>query len=64
MANDGTLKSDVATFIKELVLELPKGESIDFRAGGYIQIECPAYNFKFSEFDIEERFRDEWDKYN
>ncbi len=55
---------NVATFIKELVLELPKGESIDFRAGGYIQIECPAYDFKFSEFDIEERFRDEWDKYN
>ena len=55
---------NVATFIKELVLELPKGESIDFRAGGYIQIECPAFDAKFSEFDIEERFRDEWDKYN
>jgi Na+-transporting NADH:ubiquinone oxidoreductase subunit F len=55
---------NVATFIKELVLELPQGEAIDFRAGGYIQIESPAYNFKFSEFDIEERFRDEWDKYN
>ena len=54
----------VATFIKDLVLELPKGESIDFRAGGYIQIECPAFDAKFSEFDIEERFRDEWDKYN
>ena len=55
---------NVATFIKELVLELPKGETIDFRAGGYIQIECPAFEAKFSEFDIEERFRDEWDKYN
>jgi Na+-transporting NADH:ubiquinone oxidoreductase subunit F len=55
---------NVATFIKELVLELPQGEVIDFRAGGYIQIESPAYHFKFSEFDIEERFRDEWDKYN
>ncbi len=55
---------NVATFIKELVLELPEGDSIDFRAGGYIQIECPAYQLKFSEFDIEERFRDEWDKYN
>ena len=55
---------NVATFIKELVLELPKGETIDFRAGGYIQIECPAFDAKFSEFDIEERFRDEWDKYN
>ena len=55
---------NVATFIKELVLELPKGDAIDFRAGGYIQIECPSYALKFSEFDIEERFRDEWDKYN
>jgi Na+-transporting NADH:ubiquinone oxidoreductase subunit F len=55
---------NVATFIKELVLELPAGETIDFRAGGYIQIECPAYGNQFSEFDIEEEYRDEWDKYN
>lgn len=55
---------NVATFIKELVLELPAGESVDFRAGGYIQIECPPYDLKFADFAIEERFRDEWDKYN
>ena len=55
---------NVATFIKELVLELPKGEHVDFRAGGYIQIECPAYHAKFADFAIEQRFRDEWDKYN
>jgi Na+-transporting NADH:ubiquinone oxidoreductase subunit F len=55
---------NVATFIKELVLELPAGEHVDFRAGGYIQIECPAYDLKFADFAIEERFRDEWDKYN
>ncbi|MFM8331581.1 MAG: NADH:ubiquinone reductase (Na(+)-transporting) subunit F [Candidatus Methylumidiphilus sp.] len=55
---------NVATFIKELVLELPAGETIDFRAGGYIQIECPAYSLQFSEFDVEEEYRDEWDKYN
>ncbi|MCX7109678.1 MAG: NADH:ubiquinone reductase (Na(+)-transporting) subunit F [Proteobacteria bacterium] len=55
---------NVATFIKELVLEMPKGEAMDFRAGGYIQIESPAYDIKFSGFEIEERFRDEWDKYN
>jgi len=54
---------NVATFIKELVLELPPGEHVDFRAGGYIQIECPAYHARFSDFEIEERFRDEWDKY-
>ncbi|MGX2041141.1 NADH:ubiquinone reductase (Na(+)-transporting) subunit F [Methylocaldum sp. MU1018] len=55
---------NVATFIKELVLELPKGEHVNFRAGGYIQIECPPYHSKFSDFAVEERFRDEWDKYN
>lgn len=55
---------NVATFIKELVLELPEGESVDFQAGGYIQIECPHHVARFSEFDIEAQFRDEWDKYN
>lgn len=55
---------NVATFIKELVLDLPDNETLDFRAGGYIQIECPPYHVKFSDFDIEEEFRDEWDKYN
>ncbi|MDO9424438.1 MAG: NADH:ubiquinone reductase (Na(+)-transporting) subunit F [Methylobacter sp.] len=61
-----TVKSNhnVATFIKELVLELPKGEEINYRAGGYIQIECPPYVSKYSDFDIEERFRDDWDKFN
>ena len=55
---------NVATFIKELVLELPKGDTVDFRAGGYIQIECPPYAAKFTDFDIEDKFRDDWDKYN
>jgi Na+-transporting NADH:ubiquinone oxidoreductase subunit F len=55
---------NVATFIKELVLELPQGENIDFRAGGYIQIESPAYSLKFSDFDVEQEYRDDWDKFN
>ncbi len=55
---------NVASFIKELVVALPEGEELDFRAGGYIQIECPPYDLKFTDFDIEERFRDEWDRYN
>jgi Na+-transporting NADH:ubiquinone oxidoreductase subunit F len=55
---------NVATFIKELVLELPPGESIAFRAGGYIQTECPPHVVRYRDFDIEERFRDEWDRYN
>jgi Na+-transporting NADH:ubiquinone oxidoreductase subunit F len=55
---------NVASFIKELVLALPEGEELDFRAGGYIQIECPPHDLKYTEFDIEEEFRDEWDKYD
>ena len=55
---------NVATFIKELVLELPEGESVDFRAGGYIQIECPAHHVKFKDFDIEPEFRDDWDRFD
>ncbi len=55
---------NVATFIKELVVALPEGEELDFRAGGYIQIECPPHDLKYTDFDIEEEFRDEWDKYN
>jgi Na+-transporting NADH:ubiquinone oxidoreductase subunit F len=61
-----TVKSNenVATFIKELVLELPSGEAIDYRAGGYIQIECPAHVSKYSDMNIEEEYRPDWDKFN
>ena len=60
-----TVKSNnnVASFIKELILALPDGEELDFRAGGYIQIDCPPHDLKFSDFDIDERFRDEWDRF-
>jgi len=54
---------NVATFIKELVLELPQGESVPFRAGGYIQIECPPHTLSFRDFDIEEEYRDAWDAF-
>ena len=55
---------NVASFIKELVVALPEGEELDFRAGGYIQIECPPHDLKYSDFDIDEEFRDEWDRYD
>jgi Na+-transporting NADH:ubiquinone oxidoreductase subunit F len=55
---------NVATFIKEFVVRLPEGEEMDFRAGGYIQIECPPHDLSYKDFDIDERFRDEWDRYN
>ncbi len=55
---------NVATFIKELVLELPAGEEVEFKAGGYIQINAPPHEVHFRDFRIDERFRDDWDKYN
>tara|TARA_B100001173_G_C16022657_1_gene562751 strand:+ start:691 stop:1926 length:1236 start_codon:yes stop_codon:yes gene_type:complete len=60
-----TVKSNynVATFIKELVLELPEGESLDFESGGYIQIDIPEYELKFSEFEVETEYREDWDKF-
>ena len=55
---------NVATFIKEFVLELPEGEDVDFRAGGYIQIECPLHEIVYKDFDIEEEYREDWDKFD
>ena len=53
---------NVATFIKELVVELPAGETLDFRAGGFILIDAPPYETRFADFDVDERFRAEWDR--
>ncbi|MBK6336066.1 MAG: NADH:ubiquinone reductase (Na(+)-transporting) subunit F [Betaproteobacteria bacterium] len=55
---------NVATFIKELKLALPAGEEVPFRAGGYVQLECPAHSIDFKTFDIEPEFRDTWDKFD
>lgn len=55
---------NVATFIKELVLELPPGESVPFRAGGYIQTLCPPHVVKYADFDVEAEYRGDWDKFN
>ena len=52
-----------ATFIKELKLQIPNGESVPFRAGGYIQIEAPAYHVKYSDFDIDEQYRGDWNHF-
>ncbi|MEM7366423.1 MAG: NADH:ubiquinone reductase (Na(+)-transporting) subunit F [Pseudomonadota bacterium] len=54
---------NVATFIKELVLKLPEGEEVDFRAGGYVQFEIPPYDMKYTEIDVEEEYRPDWDKF-
>lgn len=55
---------NVATFIKELVLKLPEGEDVHFKAGGYIQIECPPHVVNYKDFVIQEKYHEDWDKYN
>ena len=52
-----------ATFIKELKLQIPNGESVPFRAGGYIQIEAPAHHVKYSDFDIDEQYKGDWNHF-
>lgn len=55
---------NVATFIKEFVVRLPEGEELNFHSGGYIQIDVPKVSVDFKDMEVEERFRDEWDKFN
>lgn len=58
VSNDNT-----ATFIKELVLKLPEGEDVNFRAGGYVQLEAPAHDVEFKDFDIGEEYRADWERF-
>ena len=55
---------NVATFIKDLILELPPGENVDFRAGGYIQIEAQPHTVRFKDFNIEDEYKPDWDQYD
>ena len=54
---------NVATFIKELTLKLPEGADVNFRAGGYVQLECPPHTVKYSDFAIEEEYRGDWERF-
>lgn len=54
---------NVATFIKEFVVRLPEGENLNFRSGGYIQIDVPQYDaIKFSDMVVEDEYRPEWEQ--
>lgn len=55
---------NVATFIKELVLDLPHGESVPFRAGGYIQVTCPPHEVRYADFAVEPDYRGDWDRFD
>jgi Na+-transporting NADH:ubiquinone oxidoreductase subunit F len=54
---------NVATFIKELTLKLPEGENVNFRAGGYVQLECPPHHVKYSDFDIPDEYKGDWERF-
>ena len=55
--------NNVATFIKELILELPDGEALPFESGGYIQIDIPQYRLEYSEFMVQTEYHEDWDKF-
>ncbi|MEO6698187.1 MAG: NADH:ubiquinone reductase (Na(+)-transporting) subunit F [Paraperlucidibaca sp.] len=54
---------NVATFIKELTLKLPEGEDVNFRAGGYVQLEIPPYECNYTDMDIPDEYRGDWEKF-
>ena len=55
---------NVATFIKELVLKLPEGEEVDFRAGGFVQLEIPPYEMSYREIEVEPEYMPDWDRFD
>ncbi len=59
-----TSNPNVATFIKELNLKLPEGAEVDFRAGGYVQLEIPPYEMNYKEIEIEGEYHDDWDRFD
>ena len=56
--------NNVATFIKELIIKLPDGEEVAFKAGGYVQMEIPPYSLDFKSFDIEDNYHQDLDRFN
>ena len=54
---------NVATFIKELILKLPEGEEVDFRAGGYVQFEIPPYEMDYKDIEVDDEYRGDWEKF-
>ena len=55
---------NVATFIKEFVVKLPEGEHLDFLSGGYIQIDVPKCDVKYSNIEVDEEYRKDWEKFH
>ena len=54
---------NVATYIKEFVVKLPVGETLDFQSGSYIQIDVPEIDVDFKDMVIQEKFHGDWNKF-
>ncbi len=54
--------NNVATFIKEFCVKIPDGETLNYRSGGYIQVDVPAMTVDYKDFDIDEQYREDWEK--
>ncbi len=55
---------NVATFIKEFVVKLPEGEKLDFKSGGYIQVDVPSCEVDYKDIEVDKEFKEDWDKFN
>lgn len=55
---------NVATFIKEFVVKLPEGENLDFKSGGYIQVDVPKIEVDFKDIDVDDEYKEDWEKFN
>ena len=54
--------NNVATFIKEFCVKIPDGETLNYRSGGYIQIDVPAITVDYKDIDVDPQFREDWEK--
>ena len=53
---------NVATFIKEFCVKIPDGETLNYRSGGYIQVDVPAITVDYKNIDVDPQFREDWEK--
>ena len=54
--------NNVATFIKEFCVKIPDGETLNYRSGGYIQVDVPAITVDYKDIDVDPQFREDWEK--
>ncbi|MCQ2308474.1 MAG: NADH:ubiquinone reductase (Na(+)-transporting) subunit F [Bacteroidales bacterium] len=55
---------NVATFIKEFKVKLPEGEHLNFKSGGYIQIDVPKIDVNYKDIVVNEEYQKDWEKFH